>query len=236
VQTRGRAIIDEFVLLLRLPKFENIDNDNKKSKTERRDQRDDHIALKDTTPELHWRRSLHHPTRKTVLWLTVMSSLSLSQKKIFRLRIDVRMRSKHTIHALRRVDRVADRTAGHSSSRAGQSNGLDGLDAFPRKSVVTESYADVCFHGCLWRITVRSDLAFHYLCTMQDPTPAAGQLLADLGADHLVSPKHHALVHAVFTKHSSSSAVVRLAKRWLSAHLLVIPFEGIELMVCHVYC
>jgi len=44
-------------------------------------------------------------------------------------------------------------------------------------------------------------------------------------------------VHAVYTGHPSSGFVTRIAKRWVSCHLLsgLIPFEAIELLVAHVY-
>lgn len=45
------------------------------------------------------------------------------------------------------------------------------------------------------------------------------------------------MIHAVHTSHPPSGIVVRLASRWLAAHLLsdLIPFEAIELMVAHVF-
>ena len=48
---------------------------------------------------------------------------------------------------------------------------------------------------------------------------------------------HHSLIHAVHTSHSSASAVVRLAHRWVASHLLsdMIPHEAIELMVAKIY-
>jgi U3 small nucleolar RNA-associated protein 22 len=45
------------------------------------------------------------------------------------------------------------------------------------------------------------------------------------------------MVHAVYTRHASSSVVARMAKRWVSSHLLsgMIPFEAVELLVVKVY-
>lgn len=59
----------------------------------------------------------------------------------------------------------------------------------------------------------------------------------NLRREHVVSATHHSMIHAIHTSYPSSSSVVRLAKRWVAAHLLsdLIPFEAIELMVAKVY-
>ena len=48
---------------------------------------------------------------------------------------------------------------------------------------------------------------------------------------------HHFMIHGVHTKYPSSSTVVRLLKRWLSAHMLsdLIPGEALELIVASVF-
>lgn len=48
---------------------------------------------------------------------------------------------------------------------------------------------------------------------------------------------HHSLIHAMHTRHPSSSAVVRLASRWIASHMLsdMIPHEAIELIVAKIY-
>jgi hypothetical protein len=45
------------------------------------------------------------------------------------------------------------------------------------------------------------------------------------------------MVHAVYTRHASSSAVARMAKRWVSSHLQsgMVLFEVVELLVAKVY-
>lgn len=45
------------------------------------------------------------------------------------------------------------------------------------------------------------------------------------------------MIHAIHTLHPSSGMVVKLATRWVAAHLLsdLIPFEAIELLVAKVY-
>ena len=48
---------------------------------------------------------------------------------------------------------------------------------------------------------------------------------------------HHSLIHAVHTRHPSSSSVVRLAHRWVASHMLsdMVPLEAVELMVAKIY-
>lgn len=48
---------------------------------------------------------------------------------------------------------------------------------------------------------------------------------------------HHSLIHSVHTRYPSASSVVRLAQRWVAAHMLsdMIPQEAIELLVAKIY-
>lgn len=113
-------------------------------------------------------------------------------------------------------------------------NGLDRLDYITQTSV-TESYADISYNGYVWRVNVRADPEMNFLRGLNTPSAEAQRRLAELVEANVAAPVHHTLVHSVYTKNPSSSAVVRLAKRWLSSHMLQIPFEAIELMVCALY-
>ena len=54
---------------------------------------------------------------------------------------------------------------------------------------------------------------------------------------HVRGAMHHSLIHAVHTRHPSSSSVVRLARRWVASHMLsdMIPHEAVELLVASLY-
>ena len=54
---------------------------------------------------------------------------------------------------------------------------------------------------------------------------------------HVRGAMHHNLIHAVHTRHPSSSSVARLAHRWVASHMLsdLIPHEAVELLVASLY-
>jgi len=114
---------------------------------------------------------------------------------------------------------------------------IDGNHHFDGPVIVTPSHADLCFMGYVFRIHVRADPELKLLRSLRQPGPEAVALLQKLTRTTVIAATHHSMVHAVYTSHPSSSAVVRLAKRWLSAHLLSdhLSFEALELLVAHVY-
>ncbi|GAX25637.1 U3 small nucleolar RNA-associated protein 22 [Fistulifera solaris] len=99
-----------------------------------------------------------------------------------------------------------------------------------RSTVVTKEYADIAFRGYVFRLFLRAD---HEITLLEDVPVNDAAVLKRC----LVASTHHSFVHSVYTKHASSSTVVRLTQKWLSSHLLSgqISFETIELLVCHVY-
>jgi U3 small nucleolar RNA-associated protein 22 len=103
--------------------------------------------------------------------------------------------------------------------------------------VVTPMYADVCFRGFAFRLFVRNDPEIRLLRSLRFPSTESTELLEKLTRETVVSPMHHNFMHAIYTRHPSSSAVVRLAQRWLASHLLSghIESEAVELLVAHVY-
>ncbi|GKY91460.1 hypothetical protein MPSEU_000118300 [Mayamaea pseudoterrestris] len=113
----------------------------------------------------------------------------------------------------------------------GTGKGFDG------PMMVTTSYADIGYMGFVFRIRVRADPELKLLRSLSQPSPEAASLLQLLTKRHVVAATHHSMVHAVYTSHPSSSAVSRLAKRWVSSHMLSghLPFEALELLVVHVY-
>lgn len=125
---------------------------------------------------------------------------------------------------------------------------LDGIDTlkkandsiakkFGEQPVVNSDYADVAFRGYIFRIMVRADPELRLLQSLFRPTDEALSLLQVLTKRHIVASRHHSTVHAVYTRHASSSFVVRLAQRWIATHLLSnhFSFETIELLVAYVY-
>jgi U3 small nucleolar RNA-associated protein 22 len=113
----------------------------------------------------------------------------------------------------------------------------DLIHAFDGPTVVSPGYADIGFMGYVFRILVRADPELKLLHSLTKPSPEAASLLRALSRRHVVAAMHHSMVHAVYTSHPSSSAVVRLARRWVASHLLsgMIPFEAVELLVVHIY-
>lgn len=115
--------------------------------------------------------------------------------------------------------------------------GLEQLREFKKAptSVVTPTHADICFKGYVWRVVVRADPELKLLRSLANPSDEAVSTLTKLTRNAVVAASHHTMVHAVYTSNPSSSAVVRLAKRWLSSHLIQIPPVALELMVCSLY-
>jgi U3 small nucleolar RNA-associated protein 22 len=110
-----------------------------------------------------------------------------------------------------------------------------------RSSMVTPSYAIICFMGYVFRMTIKADREIRILRDLQNPSGDASRLLKSFTKHSIIAAKHHSMVHGVYTSHPSSSATVRLVKRWLSSHLLAsdgdccLPFEVIELTVVYIY-
>ena len=54
---------------------------------------------------------------------------------------------------------------------------------------------------------------------------------------HILSLKHHFTVHGVLSKYPAAGPTLRLARRWIAAHMLsdLIPFEAIELIVASLF-
>ena len=110
-------------------------------------------------------------------------------------------------------------------------------DGFDGPLVVTPDYADIGFMGYVFRVLVSADPEIKLLQGLANPSKDAMLKLRRLTIRHSVAVSHHTLVHAVYTSNPSSSFVVRMARKWLSSHLLsdLIPFEALELVVCHAY-
>jgi U3 small nucleolar RNA-associated protein 22 len=115
--------------------------------------------------------------------------------------------------------------------------GMEDCDGFDGPTQVTPTYADVGFMGYVFRVFIRADPELKLLRGLMKPSPEASSLLRTLTRKHVVASSHHSMVHAVYTRHASSSAVARMAKRWVSSHLLsgMVPFEAVELLVAKVY-
>jgi U3 small nucleolar RNA-associated protein 22 len=108
---------------------------------------------------------------------------------------------------------------------------------FEGAMIVTPSHADIPFMGYVFRVFVRADPEVKLLRSLSQPNAEQALLLQQLTRSSIVMATHHALLHGVYTSHPSSSATVRMAKRWLSTHLLSdhVPLEAVELMVANVY-
>jgi U3 small nucleolar RNA-associated protein 22 len=108
-----------------------------------------------------------------------------------------------------------------------------------KSTMVTPSYAIFCFMGYVFRVTIKADREIQIIQHLQNPNIDAWRLLQTLTKQSIIAARHHSMAHGVYTSHPSSSATVRLAKRWLSSHLLgsdgCIPLEVVELTVIHVY-
>lgn len=118
-------------------------------------------------------------------------------------------------------------------------NGIEELDpeGFDGPMVVSPTYADIGYKGFVFRLVVRADQEIRMLQGLQNPSPEATTLLESLTKKHSIGSSHHAIIHGVNTLHPSAGAVVRMAKRWISCHMLSshISTELIELLVAKVY-
>lgn len=123
---------------------------------------------------------------------------------------------------------------------------VDGIESMKRSGLaknfdgsihVTSSYADIGYMGFVFRVRVRADPELKLLRGLSNPNHEAVALLKLLTKRHVIAAVHHSMVHAVYTSHPSSSAVTRLARKWVASHLLsgIVPFEAIELLVVYVY-
>eukprot|EP00986_Skeletonema_menzelii_P005322 scaffold1915_cov143-Skeletonema_menzelii.AAC.8 len=113
----------------------------------------------------------------------------------------------------------------------------ENLDEFDGPIDVTPTYLDIGYRGYSWRIIVRADQELRMLKSLSNPTHEAKSLRLSLINRHVRGSMHHSLIHAVHTRHPSSSLVSRLAHRWVAAHMLsdMIPQEAIELIVAKIY-
>ena len=111
------------------------------------------------------------------------------------------------------------------------------LQYFVGPRIVTPSHADICYMGYVFRITVRADPELQLLRRLRKPGCDAEALRQTLERTTVLAARHHMLVHAVYTRHPSASATVRLVQRWVATHLLSdhLPLEALEWMVVHVY-
>jgi U3 small nucleolar RNA-associated protein 22 len=118
-----------------------------------------------------------------------------------------------------------------SLGKGGGGSGFDG------PILVTPNYAELGYKGYCFRIMVRADPELRMLHGLNHPTREAAVLLQHLTRKHVLAATHHSTIHAVHTLHPSAGAVVRMAKRWVSGHLLsgLISLELIELLVAKVY-
>ncbi len=113
----------------------------------------------------------------------------------------------------------------------------DNLDEFDGPIDVTPSHLDMGYRGYSWRVIVRADQELRMLKGLRNPNEEAKALRLGLINRHVRGSMHHSLIHAVHTRHPSSSSVVRLAHRWVASHMLsdMIPQEAIELIVAKIY-
>lgn len=113
----------------------------------------------------------------------------------------------------------------------------ENLDEFDGPIDVTPTYLDLGYRGYSWRVIVRADQELRMLKNLRSPTTEAKVLRSSLITRHVRGSMHHSLIHAVHTRHPSSSLVSRLAHRWVASHMLsdMIPQEAIELIVAKIY-
>ena len=113
----------------------------------------------------------------------------------------------------------------------------EGLDEFDGSIDVTPTYLDFGYRGYSWRVIIRADQELRMLKNLSNPTNEAKALRSSLINRHVRGSMHHSLIHAVHTRHPSSSLVSRLAHRWVASHMLsdMIPKEAIELIVAKIY-
>mmetsp|Transcript_43224 Transcript_43224/g.104671 ORF Transcript_43224/g.104671 Transcript_43224/m.104671 type:complete len:1010 (+) Transcript_43224:1470-4499(+) len=118
-------------------------------------------------------------------------------------------------------------------------NGIDSMNDrnFDGPVLVTPSYLDVGYRGYCFRILIRAEPEIKILESLVQPSPEATALLKDLTRAHIISSKHHSMIHAVHSMHPSAPFVVRIAKRWCASHLLsdLLSVQVIELIVARMY-
>jgi len=102
---------------------------------------------------------------------------------------------------------------------------------------VTPSHLDLGYRGYPWRIIIRADQELEMLSSLRDPSVEAITLREVLTKRHIINAVHHFTIHGVHSKHPAAMGVVRLAKRWIGAHMLsgLILDEAIELLVVSVF-
>lgn len=95
-----------------------------------------------------------------------------------------------------------------------------------------QNYLDVLLYGYVFRIKMcfSKEIDILKLTTTSD----ASQVL---WGELRLLPKLTSLLHSLGLEHGSYSAVVRLAKRWVSAHMLsgYVPEVAVELIVAHLF-
>lgn len=101
------------------------------------------------------------------------------------------------------------------------------IDAFPYPD-----HIDVVFKGTVFSLTVHHPREAAILRRHGHQAEAAA-----LARDLLYRPMHHALVRSMCGKHYAYSRTVRLAKRWLAAHMFSahITEEAVELLVARCF-
>jgi len=99
-------------------------------------------------------------------------------------------------------------------------------------SVVTENWLEVRSGGFTFRVVIHHERDLLLLQKTHDQK--AAQVFE---RDFIHRPKLAASVHTLATQHSSFSTTVRLAKRWVHAHLFsaLVSEEALELLVAHVF-
>mmetsp|Transcript_20092 Transcript_20092/g.43309 ORF Transcript_20092/g.43309 Transcript_20092/m.43309 type:complete len:1469 (+) Transcript_20092:333-4739(+) len=112
-------------------------------------------------------------------------------------------------------------------------NGSSECWAFNGPIHVTPTYIDLGYRGYSWRIMIRADQEIKLLSSLRKPSAEALELRTILTKRHVASVMHHSMIHSVHTQHPSAGSTVRLAMRWIHAHMLtgLLPQEAIEILV-----
>jgi len=116
-------------------------------------------------------------------------------------------------------------------------NGKVDMSLFNGPTNVTPSHLDLGYQGYPWRIVIRADQELDMLNALRNPSADAIALREVLTKRHVINALHHFTIHGVHSKHPAAMGVVRLAKRWVAAHMLsgLISHEAIELLVASVF-
>ena len=116
-------------------------------------------------------------------------------------------------------------------------NGSSECWAFDGPIHVTPTYIDLGYRGYSWRIMIRADQELKLLSSLRKPSAEALELRKILTKRHVASVMHHSMIHSVHTQHPSAGPTVRLAMRWVHAHMLsgLLPQESIEILVGKVF-